>query len=58
MYVEKDNNGNIIIQELTPGDAELLAWCICSYFSKRATTPRTFEEKRIIQLKKELEKNY
>lgn len=58
MYVEKDKEGNIIIQALTPEDAELLTWCICSYFSKKAVTPRTPEEKKIIQLKKELEKDY
>ena len=33
MYVEKDKNGQIIIQDISPEDASYLDDCICSYLS-------------------------
>ena len=33
MYVEKDSTGHIIIQGLTPDDAEMLDDCLCCYLA-------------------------
>ena len=58
MYTEIDKDGKIIIQQIKKEEAELLSWCICSYFSAMPLQNRTDEEKEIIKLKKELEKLY
>lgn len=58
MYVEKDNSGKIIIQDMTPEDAIFLVDCICSYLSGKPLSGRTDMERRLIFLKVELEKAY
>ena len=58
MYTEIDKDGKIIIQAIKKEEAELLVWCICSYFANKQLQNRTKEEKEIIKLKKELEKLY
>lgn len=58
MYVEKDNTGRIIIQEIMPEEAELLDYCICHYFSDKPLQNRTSAERSVIKLKHDLEKIY
>lgn len=58
MYTEKDNIGRIIIQDISPEEAELLDYCICQYFSDKPLQNRTDTEKSLIRLKRELEKEY
>lgn len=57
MYVEKDQYGQIIIQEISPDDAEVLDDCFCSYLAGKSEK-RTYAEKKIVKLKRELEKLY
>lgn len=58
MYVEKDNTGRIIIQDISPEDASYLNDCICSYLSGKPLSSRTDAERRLVFLKVELEKLY
>lgn len=58
MYVEKDKNGQIIIQDISPEDASYLDDCICSYLSGKPSNSRTDAERRLVFLKVELEKLY
>ena len=58
MYAEVDKDDKIIIQQVNKKEAELLVWCICSYFADKPLQNRTEEEKEIIKLKTELEKLY
>lgn len=59
MYVEKDINGKIIIQDISPSDAEILDDCLCSYLSgQRLGKERSEAEKIIAKLKIEIEKLY
>ena len=58
MYVEKDKNGNIIIQEIRPDEAEIIDDMICTYLSGKPMQGRTDAERTIIMLKKQLEKLY
>lgn len=59
MYVEKDRHGQIIIQNISPGEAEVLDDCFCSYLAGGNTgEKRTDAEKMIVKLKRELEKLY
>ena len=56
MYVEKDTTGHLIIQKITPEEAELLNWCICKFFADQKKKNRTKEEKSLIVLKREIDK--
>lgn len=56
MYVEKDNTGRIIIQDIIQDEATLLADCIRSYLSGKPLEGRTDMERRLIFLRVELEK--
>lgn len=58
MYVEKDKNGRIIIQDISSQEASYLDDCICSYLSVKPANNRTDVDKKMIQLKRELEKLY
>lgn len=58
MYVEKDKNGQIIIQDISPEDAGYLDDCICSYLSGKPLSGRTDAERRLVFLKMQLEKMY
>lgn len=58
MYAEKDQRGRIIIQDISPKEAEILDDCLCSYLSGKSGTKRTESEKIIVKLKRELEKLY
>ena len=58
MYTKKDKDDKITIQQVNKKEAELLVWCICSYFADKPLQNRTEEEKEIIKLKTELEKSY
>ncbi|WP_199652989.1 hypothetical protein [Parabacteroides sp. AM08-6] len=58
MYVEKDSIGKIIIQDISPAEAEILDDCICSYLSGKPANTRTVADKVIINLKRQLEKLY
>lgn len=55
MYVEKDSTGHIIIQGLTPEDAEMLDDCLCCYLAGEPIgCERTEAERRLIELKRQL----
>lgn len=58
MYVEKDKTGRIIIQDMTPDDANYMVDCICSYLANKPLSERSDAERRLILLKVELEKMY
>lgn len=58
MYVEKDLHGQIIIQNISPSEAEILDDCFCSYLAGKTKGERTETEKVIVKLKRELEKLY
>ena len=58
MYVDKDKDGRISINNLTEEDAEYLNDCICCYLSGKSTEGRSDAERRLILLHKEKEKNY
>jgi len=58
MYVEKDKNGNIIIQGIRPEEASDLVDCICMYINNRSIEGRTDAERHLIFLKVELEKMF
>lgn len=58
MYVEKDKNGQIIIQDISPEDASYLDDCICSYLAGKPLGGRTDAERRLVFLKTQLEKMY
>lgn len=59
MYVEKESTGSIIIQGLTPEDAEMLDDCLCSYLAGEPMGgKRTEAERRLIELKRQLQKMY
>lgn len=58
MYVEKDLNGKIIIQEIAPYEAEILDDCFCTYLTGKPAKERTDADKVISNLKRELEKLY
>lgn len=56
MYAEKDNNDRIIIQDISPEEAEYLDDCICSYLSKKPISERDNIDKKMIGLKHQIEK--
>lgn len=58
MYVEKDQRGQIIIQNISPSEAEILDDCFCSYLAAKTKEKRSDAEKAIVKLKRELEKLY
>lgn len=58
MYVEKDLTGKIIIQDISPIEAEILDDCFCSYLAGKSAPKRTDTERIIAKLKRELEKLY
>ncbi len=58
MYIEKDLRGQIIIQNISPREAEILDDCFCSYLAVKADGKRSDAEKAIVKLKRELEKLY
>lgn len=58
MYVEKDLRGQIIIQNISPSEAEILDDCFCSYLAAKTDGKRSDAEKAIVNLKRELEKLY
>ena len=59
MYVEKDSTGHIIIQGLTPEDAEMLDDCLCCYLAGDPIGCESTEaERRLIELKRQLQKLY
>lgn len=58
MYVEKDKNGQIIIQDISTEEASYLDDCICSYLTGRPAKDRTHIDRVMIGLKKELERLY
>ena len=58
MYVEKDKDGNIIIQAIRPDEAEIIDDMICTYLAGKPLNGRTDTERTIIMLKKQLEKLY
>lgn len=58
MYVEKDQRGQIIIQNIFPSEAEILDDCFCSYLAGKTEGKRSETEKAIVKLKRELEKLY
>lgn len=58
MYVEKDNTGRIIIQDISSQEASYLDDCICSYLAGKSANNRTDIDKKMVKLKRELEKLY
>lgn len=58
MYVEKDNTGRIIIQDISAEEASLLDDCICTYLADKPAKERTSIDKKMMKLKNELEKLY
>lgn len=58
MYVEKDNTGRIIIQDISGQEASYLDDCICSYLAGKPANNRTDIDKTMVKLKRELEKLY
>ena len=59
MYVEKDSTGHIIIQGLTPEDAEMLDDCLFYFLAGGPIgCERTEAERRLIELKRQLQKLY
>lgn len=58
MYVEKDNTGRIIIQDISEEEASYLDDCICCYLTGKPAKDRTYIDRVMMGLKKELEKMY
>lgn len=58
MIVDKDSRGLISIMEIKPEEAEIIVDAICHLFADKSLHTKLPEEKTIIQLKKELEKQY
>lgn len=58
MYVEKDGQGKIIIQDISQNEAEVLDDCFCSYINGKPAKDRTEAEMLVVRLKRELEKLY
>lgn len=54
MYVEKDNTGKIIIQDISQLEAEILDDCICTYLSLPSDQKVTAAEITMRKLKVEL----
>lgn len=58
MIVDKDIKGRISIMEIRQGEAEILVDAICQLFADKPLQNRSKDEKEIIRLKLELEKQY
>lgn len=58
MYVEKDQSGQTIIQNISPSEVEILDDCFYSYLAGKTEVKRAETEKAIVKLKRELEKLY
>lgn len=58
MYVEKDNQGRIIIQDISEIEAETLVDALCLYLGNIPVNHRNDVDRALITLKKELEKLY
>ncbi|MCD7850458.1 MAG: hypothetical protein LUH63_12455 [Parabacteroides sp.] len=58
MYVEKDSTEKIIIQEITPWEAEILDDCFCTYLAGKPADKWNDADKVISKLKRQLERLY
>lgn len=58
MYAEKDKDGKIIIQQITEEEASWLDDSICCYLAGKSLSNRSDIDKKMMILKRQLEKLY
>lgn len=58
MYAETDKDGNIIIQQITKEEASWLDDSICCYLTGKPAYNRSDIDKKMMGLKRQLEKLY
>lgn len=58
MYAEKDKDEQIIIQQITKEEASWLDDAICCYLAGKPANNRSDIDKKMIGLKRQLEKLY
>lgn len=58
MYAEKDKDGKIIIQQITSEEASWLDDAICCYLTGKPVKGRKDIDRKMINLKRQLEQLY